>query len=123
MRAEGVSEQPLMSDGILASAAADPALFLAKVMIAVGLIGLLCQVVSFRCRKLIADWADRGGWSVVECRRVLLARQSPFAFVPGMPVYEVTLASASGRTRQAHIRCGNMTMSVLSDELAVEWAG
>ena len=111
-----------MSDGLLASAVADPISFCAKLMVVVGVVGLLCQFISFRCRKSIADWASRGGWSVVSARRCWLGAPA-FSFVPGTPVYRVTLESRSGRTRTAYFRCGNATLSVLSDELAVEWVG
>ena len=103
------------------SAGADPLMFVVRLMLVVGLVGLLVHVVHARCVSLIGTWARRGGWDVVRCRRCLIA--SPFAYVPGLPVYRVQLASVSGRTRMAYVRVGNLMMSVLSDELAVEWAG
>lgn len=108
-------------DSILASAAADPISFAVRLMIIVGVVGLLTTLVHNRCRALIAGWAGRGGWTVVAAKRCWLGT-SQFAFIPGMPVYSVTLASRSGKTRTAFFRCGNATLSVLSDELAVEWA-
>lgn len=108
-------------DSILALAAADPISFALRLMIIVGVVGLLTTLVHNRCRALIAEWADRGGWTVVRARRCWLPTEQ-FAFIPGMPVYRVTLESRSGRTRTAFFRCGNATLSVLSDDLAVEWA-
>ena len=109
-------------DSILASAAADPISFAVRLMIIVGVVGLLATLVHNRCRALIHDWAGRGGWSVLGLRRCWFGAPG-FAFIPGMPVYRVTLMSRSGRTRTAHFRCGNLTLSVLSDELAIEWVG
>ena len=109
-------------DSILASAAADPLSFAVRLMIIVGVVGLLTTLVHNRCRALIADWANRSGWTIVGCRRCWFGT-SQFAFIPGMPVYCVTLESRSGRSRTAYFRCGNLTLSVLSDELAVEWVG
>jgi hypothetical protein len=110
-----------MIDELVTSAVADTILFVAKLCCVVGIIGLMIHLVHARCRALIDAWAQQGGWDVVRCRRCLLA--SPFAFVPGMPVYRVQLASPSGRTRRAYVRVGNLIMSVLSDDLAVEWEG
>lgn len=85
-----------------------------------GFIGALWYLVHFRCRSLIGTWAEQGGWDVVDTRRCVIAT-GPFAIMPGMPVYRVELASRSGRTRIAYIRCGNLLTSVLADEVAVEW--
>lgn len=103
-----------------ASAVADPILFGTKLLLAAGVLGLLASVIRTRCVVLIEQWAERGGWEVVACRRCLLGAK-PFAFTPGMPIYRVELKGPSGRQREAYIRCGNFAMSVLSDELAVEW--
>lgn len=86
----------------------------------VGIVGLLLTLVNNRCRTLIAAWAERGGWSIIRMRRCFLPTEA-FSFLPGMPVYCVTLESRSGRTRTAYFRLGNMTLSVLSDDVAVEW--
>jgi hypothetical protein len=108
-------------DSILASAAADPISFALRLLIIVGVVGLMTTLVHNRCRALIAEWANRSGWTVVKARRCWFGTEQ-FTFIPGMPVYRVTLESRSGRTRMAYFRCGNATLSVLSDELAVEWA-
>ena len=101
----------------LTSAVADPLLFGTKLLLAGSLLGLLANLINTRCRSLITQWAQRGGWDIVDCRRCLRGSE-PLKL---LPVYRVELASRSGRRREAYVRCGDLTWSVFSDELAVEW--
>ena len=95
-------------------------LFWFEVVAVAAIVVMAMRMIHARCRTLIAKWADHGGWEIVGCRRCVID-SGPFPPVPGMPVYRVELKSRSGRQREAYVRCGNFTLSVLADEVAVEW--
>jgi hypothetical protein len=96
--------------------------FLAKLMLILGVFGLLRHLVALRCHAMIEVWAGQGGWMVVSTRRRFL-RTGPFGFNPGLPVYQLVLTNALGRQRQAYVRCGHELISVLSDEMTIAWIG
>ena len=104
----------------IASAVADPLLLGSKLLLIGGLLGLVATLINARCQLLIAQWASRGGWDLIGCRRCFFGAR-PFGFLPGMPIYRVELKNRSGRQREAYVRCGDLTWSILSDALAVEW--
>ena len=85
-----------------------------------GIVAAASYLINARCRSLIDGWASHGAWEVVRCRRCLL-RAGPFAPVPGMPIYHVELQNRFGRRREAYVRCGNVILSVLADDVAVAW--
>jgi hypothetical protein len=85
------------------------------------LFALLEGLIGARCSAMIREWASHSGWDVVARKRVFFGG-GPFAFSPGMPVYELELENTAGRRRRAFVRCGDAITSVLSDHIAVEWA-
>ncbi len=95
-------------------------LFWFEVSLVAAMIVTVVWLIHGRCRTLISKWAAHGGWEIVGCRRCVID-SGPFPLVPGMPIYRVELKSRSGRQREAYVRCGNFTLSVLADEVAVEW--
>lgn len=94
--------------------------FFVKLLLIIGIVGLLQHLVALRCANMIHDWASQGGWRVSTARRKFF-NIGPFRFNPGLPVYLVTLENSLGRERTAYVRCGHELISVLSDEMAVEW--
>lgn len=94
--------------------------FLAKLLLIIGIFGLLQHVVMMRCRAMIDAWAWQGGWMVIKAQHRFF-RAGPFRFNPGLPVFHVTLRNSLGRERHAFVRCGHELISVLSDEMVVEW--
>ena len=94
--------------------------FVAKLLLIIGIVGLVQHLVALRCANMIAEWASHSGWRVRTARRRFF-NIGPFRFNPGLPVYLVTLENAIGKERRAYVRCGHELISVLSDEMAVEW--
>lgn len=95
---------------------------LAKGIFIVGVVGLLHHLIAMRCSALIDAWAHRNGWRVVARQRRFM-RIGPFFFAPGQPVYRVIFENSLQRRREAFVRVGHHVMSVLSDEVDVEWTG
>jgi len=93
---------------------------LAKALLVIGIIGLLQHLIALRCTSMMNAWAKEGGWRIVRQRRSFLGT-SGLGIKPGLPIYLLTLENSIGRQRKAYVRCGHEVMSVLSDEIAVQW--
>jgi len=93
---------------------------IARIFLIIGIFGLFQHLVAMRCHSMIRAWAKQGGWRALKTHRKFI-NLGPFKFNPGLPVYRVTLENACGKQRHAYVRCGHELISVLSDEMAVEW--
>jgi hypothetical protein len=91
----------------------DWVLFAAKLPLVIALVGLVNHLINWRCRVIIAKWADDNGWAIQTINRCYV-RTGPFPWFPGMPVYRMTATDSAGRGREVYLRCGDPLLGVLS---------